>query len=87
MTLVVNDSPNASLLVLDDADLGFRSKRELWPVSLTEPGSRPWVLVKMSCPVAQGDLWDYLCAQHAQPKPAPAHESNTAIRLPRAGAA
>src|SRR5216684_1310250 len=62
---VVNDSPAASLVVLDDADLGFRSKRELWPASLTVPGSHPWVLVKMSRPVAQGELWDHLCAHHA----------------------
>jgi hypothetical protein len=62
---VVNDSPDASLVVLDDADLGFRSKPELWPVSLTAPENLPWVLVKMSRPVAQGDLWEHLCAQHA----------------------
>ncbi len=63
---VVNDSSSAQLVVLDDADLGFRSKRELWPASLTVPGSRPWVLVKMSRPVAQGELWDHLCAHHAE---------------------
>ena len=62
---VVNDSPAASLVVLDDADLGFRSKRQLWPASLTAPGSRPWVLVKVSRPVAQGELWDHLSAHHA----------------------
>jgi hypothetical protein len=62
---VVNDSPAASLVVLDDAGLGFRSKRELWPASLTAPGSRPWVLVKVSRPVAQGDLWDHLSTHHA----------------------
>jgi hypothetical protein len=62
---VVNDSPAASLVVLDDAGLGFRSKRELWPASLTAPASRPWVLVKVSRPVAQGDLWDHLSAHHA----------------------
>jgi hypothetical protein len=62
---VVNDSPAASLVVLDDAGLGFRSKRELWPASLTALGSRPWVLVKVSRPVAQGELWDHLSAQHA----------------------
>jgi hypothetical protein len=62
---VVNESSSAPLVVLDDADLGFRSKRELWPASLTVPGSRPWVLVKMSRPVAQGELWDHLCAHHA----------------------
>jgi hypothetical protein len=63
---VVNDSSRAQLVVLDDADLGFRSKRELWPSSLTEPGRRPWVLVKMSRPVAQGELWDHLCAHHSE---------------------
>jgi RyR domain len=63
---VVNDSSSAQLVVLDDADLGFRSKRELWPASLTERGSRPWVLLKMSRPVAQGELWDHLCAHHAE---------------------
>jgi hypothetical protein len=63
---VLDDSANAHLVVLDDADLGFRSKRELWPSSLTEPGSRPWVLLKMSRPVAQGDLWDHLCLHHAE---------------------
>jgi len=63
---VVNDSSSAQLVVLDDADLGFRSKRELWPANLTEPGSRPWVLLKMSRPVAQGELWDHLCAHHAE---------------------
>jgi len=62
---VLNDSSSAQLVVLDDADLGFRSNRELWPASLTEPGSRPWVLVKMSRPVAQGKLWDHLCEYHA----------------------
>ena len=62
---VVNDNPAASLVVLDDAGLGFRSKRELWPASLTAPGSRPWVLVKVSRPVAQGELWDHLSAHHA----------------------
>lgn len=62
---VVDDSERAQLVVLDDADLGFRSRRELWPASLTNAGSRPWVLIKMSRPVAQGELWDHLCANHS----------------------
>jgi hypothetical protein len=62
---VVNDSIDASLVVLDDADLGFRSKRALWPVCLTAPGSPRWVLVKMSRPIAQGELWEHLSTQHA----------------------
>lgn len=63
---VVNDAASAQLVVLDDADLGFRSKRELWPASLTDFGSHPWVLVKMSRPIARGELWDHLCAHHAK---------------------
>ncbi|MGA7343336.1 MAG: RyR domain-containing protein, partial [Terracidiphilus sp.] len=62
---VVNDCPDPHLVVLDDADLGFRDNPECWPVSLTTPGSDPWVLVKMSRPVAQGKLWDHLCRRHA----------------------
>jgi hypothetical protein len=63
---VVNDCSSATLVVLDDADLGFRRARDLWPASLTAPGSKPWVLVKMSRPVAKGELWDYLCKHHAK---------------------
>jgi hypothetical protein len=63
---VAGDTPDAALVVLDDADLGFRSQPELWPVSLTAPDSRPWVLVKMSRPIAQGPLWDLLSTRHAE---------------------
>ncbi|MGD0788156.1 MAG: RyR domain-containing protein [Terracidiphilus sp.] len=65
---VVNDDPDAELVVLDDAGLGFRkdSQRALWPVSLKTPGKEPWVLVKMSRPVAEGDLWKHLCEHHAK---------------------
>ena len=63
---VANDDPNAQLVVLDDADLGFRDKPELWPASLNAPDSHPWVLVKMSRPVAHGKLWDHLCLHHSE---------------------
>jgi hypothetical protein len=62
---VVDDTAAAQLVVLDDADLGFRKQRELWPAALSEPGRRPWVLVKMTRPIAQGELWDHLCEHHA----------------------
>jgi hypothetical protein len=62
---VVEDSASADLVVVDDADLGFRSNREAWPASLTQPDCQPWVLVKMSRPIAQGELWDHLCAHHS----------------------
>ncbi len=63
---VSNDDPGAELVVIDDASLGFRGQRDLWPASLTNPGRSPWVLVKMSRPVAKGDLWDHLCLNHAK---------------------
>ncbi len=61
---VENDVADAQLVVLDDAHLGFRENRNLWPASLTVPDSAPWVLVKMSHPVAEGRLWEHLCANH-----------------------
>jgi hypothetical protein len=48
------------LIVLDDADLGFRDAPELWPPLLREKKPRPWIVLKMSPPVAQGQLWEHL---------------------------
>jgi hypothetical protein len=60
------DDPAApDIVVLDDANLGFRDRPDLWPqaVAKTEPG--PWILVKMAKPVAQGKLWEHLFRNHA----------------------
>ncbi len=64
--MVKDDSPEAGLVILDDADLGFREQPELWPSSVREKDSSAWILVKMERPVAQGKLWEHLhrnCAQ------------------------
>ncbi|MHB9024760.1 MAG: RyR domain-containing protein [Armatimonadota bacterium] len=48
------------ILVLDDAGAGFRftHAKELWPPVLHEPTvDIEWVVMKMSSPLAQGDLW------------------------------
>lgn len=55
-----DDSAQVKLLVLDDADLGFREQRGLWPKVLKQSDYRPWILLKMSQPVAQGKLWEHL---------------------------
>lgn len=48
-------------LVLDDADLGFRSRSDSWPAGLREGGSWPeHVIMKMTNPLATGALWDRL---------------------------
>ena len=55
------DDPKADLLILDDADLGFREQPELWPAALdAKSKKRPWVLLKMSRPLAKGSLWERL---------------------------
>lgn len=57
---VLNDTGDADLLVLDDAGLGFRDEPELWPQALTERQANPWILLKMSRPIARGHLWERL---------------------------
>lgn len=58
---VVDDTPEADLVILDDADLGFRKAPELWPAALNSKGkNRPWFLLKMARPLAQGPLWEHL---------------------------
>jgi len=55
--------PAAELLVLDDANLGFRDLSAEWLTFLDSHAG--WVLVKMSQPIAQGALWDFLIRSHA----------------------
>ncbi len=56
--------PNkADLIVLDDANLGFRDQPEIWSDALAEHTG--WIVVKMAQPVAQAPLWDALISQHA----------------------
>jgi RyR domain len=56
---IQNDTSEGDIVVLDDADLGFRHDPALWPKALASAG-RPWVLLKMARPVAQGKLWEHL---------------------------
>jgi hypothetical protein len=63
---VVEDDPDARVVVLDDAGLGFRSQRELWPKAIVTAGKRPWIVLKMARPVARGDLWEHLHRNHVE---------------------
>jgi hypothetical protein len=64
-----------SVVVLDDAGLQFRRwpSRAAWPRFLTD-AARPlpaWLILKMSSPVATGDLWHTIvsgCTQEHEPK-------------------
>ena len=56
----IPDEPeNPDILFIDDAAIGFRDLREAWPACLSNPNARPWILLKMSQPVGQGQLWAY----------------------------
>ena len=65
---------NVDLVILDDADLGFRDNRGAWPAALglsrgtagPDRLPQPWILLKMARPVASGDLWRRLLRLHAR---------------------
>ncbi len=57
---VVNDTPEADLVILNDAGLGFREQPQLWPKSITSSKQHPWVILKMAHPVTSGSLWEHL---------------------------
>ncbi|MFN0182135.1 MAG: RyR domain-containing protein [Gemmatimonadales bacterium] len=59
------DPQTANIVVLDDANLGFRNDRSRWPIAITGRRTKPWVVVKMASPVAEGALWNHLVAAHA----------------------
>ncbi len=56
----LGETGSPDLVVLDDANLGFREAPELWSGLLQGGKAKPWIIVKMSPPVAQGKLWDLL---------------------------
>lgn len=69
-------APGGGLLILDDAGFVFRHKemKDWWllPTASEEPGSPPgedsdkqpkWLLLKMSGPLCQGDLWPALSSR------------------------
>lgn len=59
------DAPDADLVVLLDAGLGFRDRPECWPAALHNPARRPWVVLQTAAPVASGRLWEHLYAHFA----------------------
>ena len=59
-------SGNADIIVIDDSNLGFRDQPSLWPKAIShhdENKKAPWIMVKMSPPIAQGALWEHLVSK------------------------
>jgi len=63
---VKNGDPHPFLVMLDDAALGFRDHKELWPASVSAESGKPWIVVKTSRPTAKGPLWEHLFKYHAE---------------------
>lgn len=61
---VKDDAPDAAIVVLDDADLGFRNTRTLWPKAILS--GKPWIILKMARPIAEGALWQHLQKNHVE---------------------
>ena len=53
-------TPPPELVVLDDGNLGFRDRPQLWRGLLKPSADVRWVVLKMSRPVARGPLWQHL---------------------------
>jgi hypothetical protein len=60
-----DDRAQVEIVILDDANLGFRDNRGLWPRSIVTKGPAPWVIVKMARPFVQSPLLDHLRSSHA----------------------
>jgi hypothetical protein len=59
-----SDTPDPDIIVLDDANMGFRGDRAQWPQAISNPPAdnahRPWIVVKVAKPLVQGELWTEL---------------------------
>ena len=62
---VMNDDPNADVVVLDDAGNGFRDAKSFWPAALKKI-KKPLVVIKMSRPLARGSLWEEIQEHHVE---------------------
>ena len=57
---------NADIIIIDDSNLGFRDQPSHWPKAISDPvGDKkaPWIIVKMSQPIAEGALWEHLVSK------------------------
>jgi hypothetical protein len=63
---IQNDNSHATLVVIDDTGNGFRDERDVWPLSIKTENEFPYVILKMSRPLATGDLWDNVSQNHAK---------------------
>ena len=59
-----SESEPPELIVIDDRALGFRADPASWPASLVDPAAEPLIILSMTSPLADGDLWHELYRHH-----------------------
>ncbi|MBM7871465.1 hypothetical protein JOC70_002965 [Clostridium pascui] len=57
---IVNDDPNADIVIIDDENNGFNSNEEFWPLALKSSESSPIILYKMSNVIDSSKLWKHI---------------------------
>jgi hypothetical protein len=57
---VIDDDPDAGLVVLDDAGNGFRDDKSTWPRAILDDGKSPIVILKMSRPLTSAQAAEVL---------------------------
>lgn len=61
---IINDDPNADMIILDDENNGFNSNKEFWPLALKASETSPVILYKMNNPIDSSELWKHLQKNH-----------------------
>lgn len=56
-------APNGAVLVIDDANLGFRDSPGQWPSCLADGEGPDAIVLKMVTPIAGGPLWERLAGR------------------------
>jgi hypothetical protein len=62
---IVGDTADAEIVLLLDADMGFRHLPAEWPLAITTAGKQPWVILKTCAHDFEGTLWEVLLDRHA----------------------
>jgi len=65
---IVDDTADASMVIIDDAGNKYRDTRDCWPKAILQENSNPLVILKMSRPIPAGSntnpLFDHLAKHH-----------------------
>lgn len=57
---IVNDDPNADIVIIDDENNGFNSNEKYWPLALKSSETSPIILYKMSNVIDSSELWKHI---------------------------